>query len=380
MGWAFRIVRIAGIDIKVHVTFFLVLLLGAFMIQGQGVAGMIFGVVLVLLLFFCVTLHELGHSAAARFFGVPVREIVLLPLGGVALIARNPDKPLHELIIALAGPLVNLLIALLLLPAVLVTMISGGLEAGLIVGGGLTPNLSGLLLWLFEANIILAVFNMIPAFPLDGGRVLRAVLAMATGEQRATRIASAIGQGVAVLIGVLALMNGNILLAMVAAFIFFGAGQETVASQTRSVLTTLKVGDAYNKHALTLDANDRINKVVDYILTSYQPDFAVIYGGQPIGIVTRNDVMKALAEGQGDYYINGIMQRDIVRVDQGASLDAVRNVMAERNVRVVAVYDGEQYLGLVSLEDIGEAYALATHMRRRADDGQNEAERADTGP
>ena len=200
MGWSFRIARVAGIDIKVHITFFLILILAAVQWGGisGGADGALFGVVLMVLLFVCVTLHELGHGLAARYFGVPVREITLLPLGGVAVMTKNPDKPLHELIIAAAGPLVNVVIAgLLFIP------VGAQVRMNLLDGRGLLPDLtaitaSTLLVWLFAANVSMIVFNLIPAFPLDGGRILRALLAMALGFARATRIASVIGQIIAV--------------------------------------------------------------------------------------------------------------------------------------------------------------------------------------
>lgn len=367
MNWAFRFTRVAGIDIKIHVTFFLILVLGAIQWGGRfGAAGAFFGVLLMILLFVCVTLHELGHSLVAQRFGVPVREIVLLPLGGVALMARNPSKPLHELLIAAAGPLVNVLIAGALLAATGATSALDVLNGqGLVAGELPAPSFQLLLIWLLAANVSLVLFNLIPAFPLDGGRMLRAVLAMTMSYQRATRIAAVIGQLIAVALGVYAFLSGNIVLGLVALFVFFGAGQENAEGQARTVLATRRVGDAYNKHALTLQIGDRVSKVADYILTSYQPDFAVMQSNQPIGIVTRDDVLRALASEPGDGYVTGIMRRDVVRVDAGDSLEAVRELMNERGARIVAVYDRDAYLGLVSLDDIAEAFMLIAFQQRR---------------
>jgi Zn-dependent protease len=360
MNWSFRIARIAGIDIKIHITFFLILLLGALQWGGGfGPAGALFGVLLMVLLFVCVTLHELGHSLVAQRFGIPVREIVLLPLGGLAMLGRNPSKPLHELLIAAAGPLVNVLIAGGLFLVTGAASLTGVLNGqGLVDGQRAAPSLELLLGWLLAANISLVLFNLIPAFPLDGGRMLRAVLAMRMSYQRATRIATLVGQGLAIVLGVYGFVSGNILLALVALFVFFGAGQENAEGQARTVLTTRRVGDTYNRHALTLAIGDRVSKVADYILTSYQPDFAVMQGSQPIGIVTREDVLRALATNPQDGYVTGIMRREIVRVDAHASLEQVREMMGAQNARVVAVYDGATYLGLVSLDDIAEAFTL----------------------
>jgi Zn-dependent protease/CBS domain-containing protein len=367
MGWSFRIARIAGIDIKVHVTFFLILILAA--VQWNGIAGgatgALFGVVLMILLFTCVTLHELGHSIAAKYFGIPVREITLLPLGGVAQLSKNPDKPLHELIIAAAGPLVNVIIAgLLLIP------IGSELRMNLLDGQGLLPDarstsFTTMLFWLLAANISLVVFNLIPAFPLDGGRILRALLAMAISYQRATRIAATIGQIIAIGLGVYGVVSGQFTLVLIAIFIFFGAGQENSAAQSKTVLITKKIGDAYNKHALTLQIGDRVSRVTDYILTSYQPDFAVMQGSMPIGIVTREDVLRALATMTNDAFVTEIMRREIHKLDAQITLDQARDEMAEKASRVAAVFSGGQYLGLVSQDDIKEAFAVLAFMQLR---------------
>lgn len=328
--------------------------------------GAIFGVVLMILLFTCVTLHELGHSIAAQLFGIPVREIVLLPLGGVALISKNPEKPLHELVIALAGPAVNVVIAGVLF------FVNGAVLRGMMLDGRgmlsdvlMRPSLEALLLWLMAANVTLVVFNMIPAFPLDGGRVLRAILAAIMGFPRATRIAATIGQVAAFGLGLLGFTSGNFILLLIALFIFFGAGQENAQAISKTVLRTKRVGDAYNRHALSLQLGDRVSRVVDYLLTSYQPDFAVMQGNRIIGIVTREDVMRALATSPDDCYVTEIMDRNIHRVQASQSLDEVRAFMTEHGTRVVAVFDGNEYLGLVSVEDIQEAFAVLTFVERQ---------------
>ena len=369
MNWSFRFARVAGIDIKIHITFFLILLLGALQWGGRfGAAGAVFGVLLMILLFVCVTLHELGHSLVAQRFGVPTREIVLLPLGGVALLSRSPSKPLHELLIAAAGPLVNVAIA-----AALLAFTGASRALGVLDGQGLVPgeaqrlSFDLLMLWLLAANVSLVLFNLIPAFPLDGGRMLRALLAMFMGNQRATRVASVLGQLIAIGLGVFGFVSGNILLGLVAIFIFFGAGQERAEGQASTVLETRRVGDAYNKHALTLAIGDRVSKVAEYILTSYQPDFAVLHGGALTGVVTRDDVLRALATDPQDGYVTGIMRREVVRVDASASLDQAREALSAAGARVAAVYDADSFLGLVSLEDIAEAFAVIAFQQRQQD-------------
>ena len=369
MNWSFRIAVVAGIPIRVHLTFFLILLLGAYQWGSitSTLNGAVFGIVLMALLFVCVTLHELGHSLVARIFGIPVRSITLLPIGGIAQITRNPDKPVHELLIAIAGPLVNVVIATLLFAT-----LGSSASPQMLTGHGLLPDamsnipsLTTLLSWLLMANVSLAIFNLIPAFPLDGGRVLRALIAMFTGYPRATRLAGAIGQFIAISLGIYGVLTGNFVLTLVAVFIFLGAGQETAEAEAKTVLNSLRVGDAYNKHALALVVGDRVSRAVDYLLTSYQPDFAVMQGSNPIGIVTREDAMQVLATHTGDSLVTEFMRREFLKVDASKSLDEVRRTMGENGTRIAAVYEGANYLGLISVEDISEAFAVQTFVQRQ---------------
>jgi Zn-dependent protease/predicted transcriptional regulator len=373
MKWSFSIARVSGIDIKVHATFAAILGLGAFQwgfpkgLEGEAsLAGAVFGMILMILLFTCVVLHELGHSLVAQKFGLTVREIVLLPIGGIARLEKNPEKPLHELLIAAAGPLVNVALAILLFFAGGLAVNLGALEGrSLFEAPAGPPSLGVLWAWLFTANVALAVFNMIPAFPMDGGRVLRAALALKLGFSRATRIATSVGQAIAFAFGLFGVLTGNFLLVLIAFFVFMGAGQERAEEQARTVLTTLRVGDAYNRYALTLAPGDHVSKVVDYILTSYQPDFAVVQGSRLLGVVTRDEVLKTLATEVNDLYVAGVMKREVLTVDASEGLDDVRRLMGEKGERIVAVNRGEDFLGLVSAEDIAEALVVSSFVQLR---------------
>jgi len=369
MKTSFRVARIAGIDINVHVTFGLILLFGA--IQWgvpYGARGALFGALLMLVLFMCVVLHELGHSLVAQAFGIPVRDITLLPIGGVARMEKNPSKPVHELLIAAAGPLVNVALAAMLWIA---TDVGATLASTPVpdLAKQMTPGLPTALLWLFLSNVFLAAFNLIPAFPMDGGRMLRAVLALSLGFGSATRIAAAVGQILAMGFGLFGLVTGNFLLVLVGVFVFFGAGQERAEEQARVVLGTTRVGDAYNKNAITLAPGTQVSQVVDHILTSYQPDFAVMQGTKLLGVVSRDDILRSLATELSDGYVTGIMHRDVLTVDAGLTLEEVREMMATSGQRLAAVSRGEVFLGLVSREDLAEAlivigFARAQEARR----------------
>ena len=238
MPWSITIARIAGTEIRIHLTFLLLLLwIGIAQYLDGGTAQALDGVLFVVAVFACVVLHELGHALAARRYGIATPDITLLPIGGIANLSRIPDNPTEEIVIAFAGPLVNVVIA-----AILVVPL--GLRVGpmLLTSHGLlpeglanTPSLNTLLVWLFAANVSLVLFNLIPAFPLDGGRMLRALLAMFMGLPRATRAASAIGQLIAVGLGVYAVLSGHFILALVALTTITGVGLNILLGLTGQV-------------------------------------------------------------------------------------------------------------------------------------------------
>lgn len=359
MNWSLTIARVSGINVRVHISFLLILALGAYQWGPSfGLSGALFGIGLMIALFACVTLHELGHSLVAQRYGIPVREIILLPLGGIALLGRNATKPLQELLIAAAGPAVNVVIAGVLLAVGAGVLDVIRLDMRQLQEAASQPGLATALTWLFGANVGLVLFNLIPAFPLDGGRILRALLWMGFGVRRADQIASVLGQMIAIVLGVYGVTSGNWPLALVAAFIFFGAGQQNAEGQASTVLSTRRVGDAYNRHVITLGPADRVSQVVGYILTSYQPDFAVLLGGRLLGVVTRSAVLGALSRREPEAYVSAIMERNVLRVEASQTLEEVRERMGESGVRIAAVFAGDLYLGLISHEDIAEAFAI----------------------
>ncbi len=372
MTWSFRFARVLGIDLKVHVTFLFILLLGAFQWSQHGIGGAFFGAGLMLALFVCVLLHELGHSVAARAFGIPTKEIVLLPIGGLALLSRMPRQPLQELVIALAGPFVNVVLAGGLLVVTGFTAAAAGLDAQALLRGMMVPSFNTLLVWLLGANVSLVVFNMIPAFPLDGGRVLRAALGFFTDYTRATAIAAGIGQLLAVALGLFGIFSGNLMLALVALFIFVGAGGESAHTKTGSLLARMTAGQAWNRHAIRLSPSDPVEKVADLLITSYQPDFAVVNEGTFEGVMTREELVRALAAGKGQIAVAWVMKRELLHVDEHATLEEVRERLVQAGQRVAAVESNGRFLGLVSLEDIAEAMLVIPFMKPAgtAGDGQ----------
>lgn len=218
--WSFHLARIAGIDVRIHATFFLLLAwFGIIYYAEGGHAALFAGLSFIILLFVCVILHEFGHALAARAYGINTPDITLLPIGGIARLERMPDKPWQELVVALAGPAVNVVIAIALY-VVIGRFFHLGDLGDLAEGGG------NLLTRLLAINVVLVVFNLLPAFPMDGGRVLRSLLAMRMKHALATQIAAVVGQAVAVLFGLLGLFGGNPFLLFIAVFVFFGARAE----------------------------------------------------------------------------------------------------------------------------------------------------------
>ena len=226
MRSSLKVASIFGIEVRIHLTFLLFLVWIWFSYyQVAGFEGAVQGVLFILALFACVLLHEFGHAFAARGFGIETPDITLLPIGGVARLSRIPEEPWQELVVAIAGPLVNVVIAAAL---ILVIHTNATLEQLEYLE---SPRIE-LLAKLASVNVMLVLFNLIPAFPMDGGRVLRALLAMAMPYARATQIAAWIGQGLAVVFGIVGIFV-NPWLIFIAFFIFAGAQQEAAMARSK---------------------------------------------------------------------------------------------------------------------------------------------------
>ncbi len=348
MGWSFPIGAVKGTVIRVHITFlvFLVWIGVSSFVQG-GRDAAIQGVVFIVLLFLCVLLHEFGHVVAARRYGVQTPDITLLPIGGVARLERIPEEPGQELVVALAGPAVNLAIAAVLYVA----------------GGGFLPRESvavqdpgvGLLARLLSVNVFLAVFNLIPAFPMDGGRVLRAVLAHRLGYARGTQIAASVGQAFAFGLGLLGLF-GNPLLIFIALFVYLGAASEAHAVQMRQVTRSMLASDAMISRFESLTPGSRVEDAVRCLIETTQHEFPVVDGAGGLrGVLTRDDMIRALRERGPDTPVPEVMRADIPVVrDRQCLADALR-LMQERRVPAVGVVDSRaRLIGLITPENVGE--------------------------
>lgn len=377
MGTSLRLFRVWGIDVNVHWSFVLILVYGAFLYSGRSnpVAGALYGIVVILLLFVCVLLHEFGHALTAKYFKVNVPHITLLPIGGVAQLERMPRQPLQEFLIAIAGPAVNFVLALVLLPVALVVvglgMGTGNLGAllGYAQSRMMTPSLDGLLVYLAVTNFALGLFNLLPAFPMDGGRVLRSLLAMVMSYVRATRIAVMVGRLMAVLLAFLGL-GGNIMLLLIAFFVYIGGRGELEAVESRYVLKDIRARQALNKEARQLYTSESIDKAVDLIMTTYQADFAVFdLGSNFAGVLTRPRLVGVLRSQGREGRIVDIMTpaQEIPVVGPETTLADVWDKMMEEGSRVVVVKEQGRYLGLLTMDDISEVIQLVGATKEQED-------------
>jgi Zn-dependent protease/CBS domain-containing protein len=347
MRWSYTIGRVAGTDIKVHVTFLVLLAFWAF--DGYAVAGSAGAInrsVMLLALFGCVLLHEFGHILMARRFGVRTPDVILLPIGGVARLERIPSEPRQEFLIAIAGPLVTLAIALLL--------------SLVLFASGLSPRVGqlraddGLLVFLYQANVFLLAFNLIPAFPMDGGRVLRALLASRLGLVRGTRLAANLGQALATVGGLYGLLSGQELLALVAFFVFLGAGAEASAVETRAAGEGLRVAQMMVTQFRTIPVYATLGQAVQLLLSTEQREFPVVDNlGRTEGILTRDNLIKGLSQRGADSTVAEAMTAGAPMVPPTLGFDEALERLRSSGLPAIPVVDaGGALVGLLTMDNI----------------------------
>jgi Zn-dependent protease/CBS domain-containing protein len=348
MPWSITIGKIAGTAVRIHITFILFLAwIGFSAFRQGGSEAALQNMAFIALLFFCVVLHEFGHIFMARRFGIHTPEVTLLPIGGVANLERIPERPSEELQVALAGPAVNVVIAIVLIAFAGVTF-SGQIER-------IDDPAVGLASRLAASNIFLAVFNMIPAFPMDGGRVFRALLAMRMGPQRATQIAARVGQGLAFLLGFLGLF-GNPILMFIAIFVFLAASGEAQDSALRDAVTGLTVGDAMETRVAVIPIDATLAQAVDILLSTPQHEFPIVDTfRKPVGILVREDLIGALRDRAGDSPVADIMRAPVVTIRTSRALDQALGDLAASGAPAISVVDANDTLvGLLTRENIAE--------------------------
>ncbi len=353
MSWSFNIGNIAGTAVRVHVTFLLFLVwifLASYSAEGSEAA--VTSSVFLLLLFVCVLAHEFGHIFVARAFGVATPDVTLLPIGGLARLERIPEEPYQELLIAIAGPLVNVVIASVLIVVAGAQVDTNALHA-------VESTRVSMLDRLAAVNLFLAVFNMIPAFPMDGGRVLRALLATKLGFVRATGVAASIGQAVAFGLGFIGLFY-NPMLIFIAIFVYLAAASEAHAVSMRTVSQGVPVSTAMMTQYATLTPDAPIEEAVQTLLRTSQSEFPVVDGdGKPVGLLARADLFRALKERGADARVADAMSPTLPTVSHRRYLDDAFRTLQEKSAPAVAVVDGMgRLVGLVTPETIGEMMML----------------------
>ncbi|HPA21023.1 MAG TPA: site-2 protease family protein [Verrucomicrobiae bacterium] len=354
MTWSIKIGRVRGIDIFIHWTFLLFLgfIFTLYLVKGQGVWMAVQGAGFLVSLFGCVLLHELGHSVMAQQFGIQTKDIILLPIGGVARLKRMPEKPWQELLVALAGPAVNVVIAIVL---GCVVVFRSGLEVfhGIdIVGGNFLVSLA-------TANVVLVLFNMIPAFPMDGGRVLRALLASAMDYAAATRIAAGIGKALAVVFGFAGLVLwSNPLLVFIALFVFLGAQAEAESVSTNLRLRGLRVADAMLTHFRTLVEADTLENAARELLAGSQQDFPVMRSDRVVGILTRPQLVRGLAEAGREAAVADFMIRGCLSLKEEDPIETALGLMRETGAANIPVLRDGSLIGLLTAENLQELVML----------------------
>lgn len=349
-------VRLFGVPVRFHFTFWL-LVIWLVVMTADGSQSWAGAALFVLGLFASILLHEAGHALAARRFGIATQEIVMLPIGGLARLERQP-RASEEFWVAFAGPLVNFALGLALLG---VTLLQGGrvaLEHWREAADG------NILSRLAVANLVLALFNLLPAFPMDGGRVLRSLLAERRPVEEATRITARVGIGAAALMALFGLLEANFLLLFVALFIYIGAMQESIAATAQALMHGARVRDAMVTDFRTLSHGDTIRDAAELLLATSQQDFPVMAGPRVTGLLSRSHLLRALAAEGPDGYVASAMDRDFIRL--APDMDLAEAAASLGGASCGLVFEEDRLIGMLTSENLSEFLVLRKLRADRA--------------
>lgn len=356
--WSIRVATIAGTEVRIHLTFLILLIwVGWMAYQQGGMAAALGSLGFISALFFCVLLHEFGHVAAARHYGIKTPDITLLPIGGVARLERMPRRPSEELVVAICGPLVNVVIALLLF-VFLRAVPSFRLDFDPLSGSFAQR--------LMQWNLLMVAFNMIPAFPMDGGRVLRAGLAMMMDFGQATRVAASIGQGIAAMGFIIAIFMFHPFLLLIALFIYMSAGQEAAMVGEEEATRGLTVADAMMTDFHVLRDDARLGEAVEILLKGTQQDFPVLdAAGGLAGMLTRTRLIGALAQHGTNHPVRDVLEPAGESLDPRAALADAMQILRASPLPGLPVMDSAGRLtGLLTTENLGEMMLVRAALAR----------------
>jgi Zn-dependent protease/predicted transcriptional regulator len=359
MQWSYKIGTVFGIPLRLHITFPM-LILGYAALFGYefGLMAAVRGFILILLLFVCVVLHELAHSKQAQRYGVKVRDVTLLPIGGVSNMEDIPEDPKQELRIAIVGPLTSLAIGVVLL----IISLAAGFSFLDITIEKIATSFEYLPVYLAWINIFLAAFNSLPAFPMDGGRVVRAYLAQSMSYVRATQIAASVGKVFAVVFGILGLLI-NPFLIFIAFFVYLGASSEEQAVVIGESLKNLMVRDVMNAECVTVPAETSLSQLVENIFHgTCRGVIPVIEKGSYVGLASQDNILSAIHEHGLDVQVGKIARKNIPSVSPDDNLQEVYKKMQRDQEKAYAVMAHGELVGIISLEDLGRAYSLVTAL------------------
>ena len=350
--WTWNLGRIAGIPIRVHLTLLLLLVWIAvtYALEGAGWSPTAIGVILIIAIFATILVHELGHALVARAFGISTRDILLLPIGGISSLERMPSRPAQELAVAIVGPAINLVLAGLLWVGITLAGGTTRFGAATTLGGAFVTQL----MWI---NVGLAIFNLIPAFPMDGGRVLRAVLAFRLDRERATDVAAACGKVCAVAFALIGLY-ANLWLVLIAAFVWFGASQERALVHLQAALAGVPVRAAMVTRVDAVTSEERLDATASILVADGVDSLPVIDHGRPVGAITREDIAAGLARGGPDATVGEAPHHEVITVTPNEPLDGLFERLQTSPGTVALVIDHGTAIGTITAEHLARYVAL----------------------
>jgi Zn-dependent protease/CBS domain-containing protein len=362
MKWSWRVGRLAGIELRVHATFSLlfVWIVLSGLREDASATTVLSTIVLTLAVFAIVVLHEFGHAVTARHFGIHTRDITLLPIGGIARLERMPREPRQELLIALAGPAVNVALAAVIYATLAAFGRTDAITTIAREGARMAPSM--VLGQLFVINVSLAAFNLIPAFPMDGGRALRAVLTWRSRDYaKATLVAARVGRVFALIFGLLAtLVIGSPTLVVIAVFVWVAASSEALAVQTSAALENVSVANLMITDVRTLAPRDQLARAARLTIDGFQQDFPVVDDGVLVGMLSRRDLVRALAQQGSTGAVESAMRREYPSATLEDTVDGVLRRLTTLGAGALPVVRGNELLGLLTMENVSEFLMLRT--------------------
>lgn len=363
MKGSFKLGNISGIGLFIHWTFSLLILFIVYVNykSGQNLTQILWSILFILCIFSTVLIHELGHALTAKKFGIKTKDITLLPIGGLARLERLPEKPSEELAVAFAGPFVNIVLAFITslfitLPNTPEEMI-GQLENGV--------NAYNFFLNFYLVNIVLAIFNLIPAFPMDGGRVLRALLSYKLERHYATKIAARIGQVLALGFIFLGFFSNPILI-FIGIFVFMGAQIESEYTETKYMLKGYKVRDVLMKQYPTIDYNETLETAVKLMLDSQNKHFLVTKNDIPIGTLNREQIIEALSKKEEETELSSIIDKDLIMLQADSLLEDVFELVYKNKSTLMLVIENNQLIGTLDTENLLEFILIKEVKAKKA--------------